>query len=180
MAKKPLTEVVRVLFDELSPYDSDERKRAMQSVMVLLGETASPPMEDGPANSGGGELAALSGRAKNWVLQNGLSIGQLEQVFHFENGQVELIASIPGKNNKEKVRNAYVLYGFSLFLLNGEQRFDDAGARTICERHGFYDHTNHSKYLKDGNEFSGSKDKGWILTPGGMKHAASLIVGLAQ
>jgi hypothetical protein len=72
--------------------------------------------------------------------------------------------------------NAYVVSGISQLLLKGEPSFTDKDARTLCERSGCYDSANHSAHLKDrGNEFSGSKDKGWTLTAPGLKRAAELL-----
>ena len=180
MTKKSLTDVVRVMFDELSPFDSDERKRAVQAVMTLLGEEAIKPQQDEREIHDDGAAKGLNARVKSWMRLNSLSMGQLEQTFHIENGGIEVIATVPGKNNKEKVRNAYVLFGVAHFIMTGEQRFDDAGARELCERYGFYDPTNHAKYFKDASEFGGSKERGWILTPAGMKQGAELIASLAR
>jgi hypothetical protein len=180
MTKKSLTETVRVLFDELSPLESEDRRRAVQAVLTLLGETASDSRQDESKVHDDEAANGLSARARAWLRQNSLSIEQLQHTFLIENGAVELIATIPGKSNREKVRNAYVLFGISNYLIAGEQRFDDQGARALCEGLGIYDHTNHAKYLKGGDEFSGSRERGWILTPVGMKHGANLIASLAQ
>lgn len=177
MTKKSLTEVVRILFEELSPLESDERKRAVQAVMTLLGEETIKPEQESTEVPGSDEMASLSARARSWMRQNNLSTEQLQQTFLIQDGAFEIIATIPGKNNKEKVRNAYILSGLSHFMATGEQRFDDAGARALCERHGFYDSTNHAKYLKDGNEFAAtaSRERAWTLTPSGLRAAANLI-----
>ena len=45
---------------------------------------------------------------------------------------------------------------------------------------GFFDGTNHMKYMKGGNEFTGSKDKGWTLTAPGLKVGASLVTQLSK
>jgi hypothetical protein len=100
---------------------------------------------------------------------------QLEHSFLIKNGSAEIIAQIPGGSNREKVRNAYVLVGIANFLRTGDQKFDDTDARSLCERFGIYDSTNHSKYMKGGNEFTGSREKGWTLTMPGLKVGANLV-----
>lgn len=91
-----------------------------------------------------------------------------------------IAAQIPGRSNRDKVRNAYILTGVAQFLRTAETSFDDKAARKLCEESGFYDHTNHSKYLKGGNEFTGTSKKGWKLTSPGLKAAAALIIELSK
>ncbi|MEJ0077162.1 MAG: hypothetical protein WDO17_17305 [Alphaproteobacteria bacterium] len=181
MAKKSITDVVAIIVSELSPFTSEDRQRAVQASLTLLGETRTSGVQRAVADSEDVEAdgAPIPTRAKTWIKQNGLSNDQLQQVFHFEGDKVEVItASIPGKNNREKVRNAYVLLGVSRLLSGGEPKFDDKSARALCEQQGFYDHTNHMKHMKGGNEFTGSKDKGWVLTAPGLKHGAKLVSDL--
>ena len=102
---------------------------------------------------------------------------ELQQVFHLGNGDAEVIAGdIPGKNKKEKTYSAYILIGLSKLLSTGSPAFDDKSARALCESSGCYDQANHSVHIKErGNEFTGTKDKGWTLTAPGLKRAAVLI-----
>lgn len=176
---KSLAEIVGTIVSELSPLGSEERKRAVHAAMTLLGEqsTGSPMASADQSRLDGAET--LPPRVRAWMRQSGLSMNQIQQVFHIDNGTVEVIAEVPGRNNREKVRNAYVLTGVSSFLLTGEQRFDDVAARALCERFGIYDSTNHAKYMKGGNEFTGSKDRGWTLTSPGLKQAAVVVSGLS-
>jgi len=176
---KTLAEIVGTIVAELTPLGSEERKRAFYAAMTLLGEEA---IKGPSATAKHDELdgaETLPARVKTWMRQSDLSMDQLQQVFHIENGLVEIIAEIPGKNNKEKVRNAYILTGVSNFLLTGEQRFDDTSARRLCERVGIYDPTNHSKYMK-GSEFTGSRVRGWTVTVPGLKAGAALIKGIGN
>jgi hypothetical protein len=177
---KTLAEIVGTIVNELTPLGSDERKRAVHAAMTLLGEEAiSPPatsVEQGQPDG----TETLPSRVRTWMRQNDLSMDELQQLFHVENGIVEIIAEIPGKNRREKVRNAYVLTGVSTFLLTGEQRFEDVTARGLCERVGIYDSTNHAKYMKDGNEFTGSREKGWTITIPGLKAGANLVKGIGE
>ena len=177
---RTLAEIVGTIVSELTPLGSDERKRAIHAAMTLLGEevirTQATSVEQG--QSDGAEV--LPARVRTWMRQNDLSMAEIEQLFHIDNGTVEIIAEIPGRSKKEKVRNAYILTGVSTFLVTGEQRFDDATARGLCERVGIYDPTNHSKYMKDGNEFTGSRDRGWTVTIPGLKAGANLVKGIGQ
>ena len=178
MTKKSVTEIVGVLVSELTPLTSEERVRVVQASLTLLGEapikninSADPGQQVDLGNSGN-----LPIRARTWMKQNHLSLEQIHEVFHVSEERAEVIAAeIPGKNNREKVRNAYVLCGVAGLLASGDVKFDDKAARSLCEVSGFYDHTNHMKYMKGGNEFTGSKDKGWTLTAPGLRHAAIVI-----
>ena len=123
----------------------------------------------------------LPPRARTWMKHNGLALEQIHQVYHLDSTGVEVIASeIPGSNNRERVRNAYILEGIASLLQSGDARFDDVAARALCDIRGFFDGTNHMKYMKGGNEFTGSKDKGWTLTAPGLKVGASLVTQLSK
>lgn len=172
---KTLAQVVGTIVEELTPLNSEERRRAVHAAMTLLGEeTTKQPTASLAENEVEGS-EALPLRVRTWMRQNDLSMEDLQQVFHIENGSIEIIAEIPGRSNREKVRNAYILTGISSLLSTGEQRFDDAAARGLCEKFGIYDSTNHSKYMKDGNEFTGSRERGWTVTIPGLRAAAQII-----
>ncbi len=177
MSKKTSTQAVATIVEELADFSSEERHRIVQASMTLLGET--PKRLDVSVNEAeprqDGELPA---KARNWMKQHGLTSEQINQVFHFgEEGGIEIIASIPGATKREQVRNAYVLCGIGRLMASGETKFDDKAARRICELGGFFDGTNHMKYMK-GSEFAGSRDKGWVLTAPGLKLGASLVAQL--
>lgn len=175
MAKKAITDVVKTIVEELTSLESDERKRAVQAALMILGEDALKPQVIEAEKDNVEDAEMLPARVRIWMRQNDLSFDEVQQAFHIESGAVEFIGEIPGKTNKVKVRNAYILTGISAYLLTGEQRFDDVVARALCSRFGIYDHTNHSKYLKGGNEFTGSRERGWTLTNPGLKAGANLI-----
>jgi hypothetical protein len=178
MNNKSTAEIVGIIVGELSPLSSEDRHRVIQASMTLLGEKAAE-VDNSPGDideAVSDEVNHLPVRAQNWVRQNSLTTDQLQQVFHFESGTVELIAAdLPGKSNKERVRNAYLLTGIRALLCTGEAKFEDRVARMLCDLHGAYDQTNHSKALKGRNEFTGSRDKGWTLTAPGLKDGAILI-----
>lgn len=69
-----------------------------------------------------------------------------------------------------------MLVGIAKLLSSGDPSFDDKSARALCETSGCYDSANHAASLRDkGNEFTGTKDKGWTLTTPGLKRGAILI-----
>jgi hypothetical protein len=81
-----------------------------------------------------------------------------------------------GRNKKEQTYNAYVLVGIGQLLLTGDASFDDRAARSLCEKFGCYNSANHSTHLREkGNEFTGTKERGWTLTAPGLKRGADLI-----
>lgn len=174
-----MTKVVEVL----SPLSSEDRARVIGAALALLGDTQS--MVAAPASGGPKaddiELDALPSRAKSWMSQHGVSAAELQQIFHIEDGVADFIASVPGRNRKEQTYNAYVLTGVGQLLSTGAPTFTDKAARALCEISGCYDSANHAAHMKDkGNEFTGSKEKGWTLTAPGLKCAAELIKELQK
>ena len=181
MTNKKTTEIVSEVVELLTPIESAERLRVIQASLMLLGETfpIGPHRAAGggqAAEEDGGELSELPARTRAWMRQYGVSLEEIQQVFHLENGNAEVIAGdIPGKNKKEKTYNAYVLTGLAKLLSTGAPTFDDKTARALCVSSGCYDLSNHSVTIKDrGNEFAGTKDA-WTLTAPGLKRAATLV-----
>lgn len=188
-ATKKNTEATAEIVEILAPFDSDARLRIIQASMTLLGESSSLPalqMKSSPKDQGDDVLesdaGALPQRARLWMSQNSLTLNQIEQVFHIEDGRAQIIAGeIPGKNKKEKSYSAYILTGLAGLLSTGVPTFDDKSARGLCEVSGCYDSANHAANLKDkGNEFTGTKEKGWTLTVPGLKRAAEIVKEIAK
>jgi hypothetical protein len=184
MAKIKMTDVVTKMVDLLTPLSVEERRRAIAASLTLLGDQPSGS-EQGAGASNREDAKVLpgpSGRAGVWMKQNNISMDELEQVFSIADGVVEVIASdIPGKDDKEKTYNSYVLVGIARLLATGSPNFDDKLARALCKTSGCLNRSNHSQYLKDkGNEFAGSKDKGWMLTAPGLKRGAALVKVLSK
>lgn len=181
MTNRKTTEVVAQIVELLTPLDSEERRRVIKASMVLLGEggvaVAGSSNEDaGSSRSDTEENSVISARGRVWMKQNNVSEDELQQVFHLNNGDADVIAEIPGKNKKEQTYNAYVLTGLAKLLSIGNAVFDDKAARGLCESAGCYDQANHSVTIKQrGNEFTGSKEKGWSLTAPGLKRAGMLV-----
>ena len=171
-------DVLTKIVELLSPIDSEERMRIISAALTLLGEkpVSALPVRENEEESAA-EIENLSPRARVWMKQYSISSREIEEVFHISNGTAEIIAaSIPGNNNKEKTFSVYILAGTANLLAKGESTFDDKMARDLCKSAGCYDPDNHASYMKNkGNEFAGSKDKGWTLTTPGLKRGAELI-----
>jgi hypothetical protein len=180
MNQKPLAEAVANVVQELENFSSADRHRIISASMTLLGEapTRLVPEGDG-AESRSDQSGGVPAKAHNWMKQHGLSLEQISQVFHFTDEGPQIIASIPGTNKREQVRNAYILCGIGRLLTSGETKFDDRVARNVCELGGFFDGTNHMKYMKC-SEFTGSREKGWVLTAPGIKLGAALVAQLSK
>ncbi len=169
-----MTKVVEIL----TPLSSEDRTRVIGAALALLGDVQSRSglqATDGQI-ADDSDLGVLPPRAKHWMSQNGILAAELQHVFHIADGAAEVIAAVPGRNKKEQTYNAYVLTGLGQLLVTGSATFSDKTARALCETSGCYDSANHAAHLKDkGNEFTGSKDKGWTLTAPGLKRAANLV-----
>jgi hypothetical protein len=170
---QPMDSLARVV-EILSPLSPEERARVIRAAMVLLGEVA--PASEISVVERAEDPEGISTRAKVWMKQNSVTSAQIAQVFHISDGSAELIASLPGNSKKEQTYSAYILAGIGQLLVAGSPSFDDKSARDLCERSGCYDRANHSVHLRNrGNEFTGTKDKGWTLTAPGLRRGAELI-----
>jgi hypothetical protein len=180
MAKHKPADVMSKVVAILEPLPSEERVRVVRAAMVILGETQSP-LSGGPDSVvdhvEGGDVTSLSPRARVWMKQNTITVDELQQVFHMTPEGTTVIAShMPGKDKKEQTYNAYILTGIAQLLSTGTPSFEDKAARALCESSGCYDSANHAAHLKKrGNEFTGTKEKGWTLTAPGLKRGAEII-----
>jgi hypothetical protein len=178
MSKTNIGETMTKLLSLLTPLSSEDRQRVISATLTLLGE---PPPSSASQSTQFSNAAvvtpAASQRAAIWMRQNSLSAELIDQVFHIDGEHVEVVAShVPGKTNKERSLNVYLLAGAAKLLGTGDPTFDDKFARELCGNLGCYDSTNHTKYLKDkGNRLAGSAATGWKLTTPGLTHTAALI-----
>ncbi|MCK1337348.1 hypothetical protein IVB38_15245 [Bradyrhizobium sp. 38] len=185
--------LVTGLYDLLVPItDTELRKRAVKSALMMLGEDASFVERRSTGGvSGGGATAdhhdsedhgPLNAKARTWMRQNKVSEDQLGDVFHVDGEAVDIIAhTIPGESLSDRVVNTYVLIGLRELIRAGEPKFDDETARAECERFGTHGKTNHARYAKSGgNLLAGSAKNGWTLTAPGLKAGAELVKKLAS
>ena len=188
-----ITGIAAKIVKMLSPLGSEDRQKVIQGSLMLLGEPSggsvgSASGTEGAQGSGMGGaksihmVAGVSPKANAWLKQNGITSGEVENVFDIADGEVTVIAAkIEGKNSKERTLNAYVIQGIGRLLATGDPSFGDKSARELCETHGCYNSPNHAVYMSaKGNLFSGSKDKGWKLTAPGLKRGAELVKTIAQ
>ena len=169
-----LTKIV----DLLQPLTSDERDRIVKAALMVLGEGIEPatqatlrPMAENLAEEN------LPPRVQRWMQQNNLTRDEIDEMMYVTEGTAELIGEVPGKGDKEKTYNSYILAGVEAFLTTGEAAFTDKAARKLCDNAGCYNVDNHATYLKQKKVkyFSGTKEKGWRLTGPGLKQAAILM-----
>jgi len=169
----------------LEPLESDERQKVIKAVLTILEEPSMPPTGNG---GGGAHTSGKTGqgssvtspRSKTWMQQNGLTTEQIEQVFDLATGEV-IASEVPGKSDKEKTYNAYVLLGVGRLLASGDSSFDDKSARKFCESLGCYNSANHSNYIAEKpNVLIGTKEKGWKVTAPGLGRGADIVKELTK
>lgn len=174
------------VFEILSPFTPNERRRIVDASMTLLGHSASADSSSESADQGGqpgqGEKKHNHHRAKSpadtWMKKHGLTEEVLEEFFHIEDDKVTVIA-LPGngKSKKSQTIAAYLATGAAAILLTGDGQFSDEAARANCDHLGCFDSPNHAKYLKGfGNLVTGSKSQGWRLTAPGLNAIAKLLL----
>ncbi|HJR06628.1 MAG TPA: hypothetical protein VJ842_05180 [Pyrinomonadaceae bacterium] len=179
------------LISLLESLPEEERLRTVNAALTFLGSTqvsstGASASQHGSKQAGqGGSVDTetnLPTRASRWMQQNSLDFAAMESVFHFSDGEVQVIAAdVPGKDNKEKTRHCYLLSGVRALLQDGVPRINDEEARELCREIGCYDTTNHAKYLKAiGNQITGTKSTGFELTQPGLRAAAETIKTIAR
>ena len=185
MAKATITDATTQVYEILKGFKTDERKRIVDAVLTLLGDPAvknkarSDNAEDNQRNGDNGtsDDSPLNAKAKSWMKKYGLSIEELSNNFHFDNGTVtciELAGNAIGK--RLRTIDTYLLHGIAALLTTGEPSFTDDDARKLCQHFGCYDSPNHSKYLKEfKNNITGTAAGGWKLTVPGLAAGAKLL-----
>ncbi len=187
-AAPKIAEIAGKIFHLLEPLNSETRHNIIRASLTLLGETSTHGAAGGAAlgatvgSAPDPTLIGLSPKGATWIKHSGLTLAQVERVFDISNQGVTVIASeVPGKSDKEKTHNAYVLQGVSRLLASGDPTFEDKDARKLCEDSGCYNKANHAVYMSaKGNVLTGSKKSGWRLTAPGLKHGADLVKQLTK
>ncbi|MCH7639604.1 MAG: hypothetical protein IH855_09105, partial [Bacteroidetes bacterium] len=167
-------EAAIALFDILEPFEPDERKRLISGVNGLLGD---PPSSFDQSEQEPEIELSVGIAARRWLSGNNLTEIQIEQVYFFSDGRVDLIADrVPGQTKKERTVNVYLLTGVRALLESDAPVIDDAEALAYCRRIGAYDKNNHTANRRAlGNRATGSRAAGFTLTTPGLDAAATSI-----
>jgi hypothetical protein len=179
---KGIAEATTKIYEQLERLPAEERRRAVDAALTMLGESPTSTKLSGGAEGGAEEPSpesdGFSGAARALIKKHSIDTAALAEMFHLENGKVQLILAGPlGKSKKEQTLNTYLLTGLAAFLETGSGEFQDDLARGNCQHLGCYDKANHSVYMKKefGNKIVGSKAAGWKLTAPGLSAAAKLV-----
>ena len=178
-ARKALNAIV----DALQPLPSADRKRAVLGALHFLEEDWVPlprKKEEAPEEHAEEESSEVNGAfppaAKTWMKKNELTAEDVESVFSFDNGKVNVIADVPGRGKRDKSIAIYTLVGLGTFLQTGERTFQDDAAREVCNTHSAYDQANHAATMREmKNELTGDKKDGWMITMPGLKKGAAIV-----
>ncbi len=184
-SQKTAIQITSEIYALLEPLESDERQRAIQAVMLLLGEdkpshsipigeTASSGNKNGFDVNPVGGIQSLPSAAVRWAEQHDLSREDLDQLFHFEGDSVEYIGdNLPGKTQKENTKYCYLFTGVCSLLATGDPSFSDDDSVELCKQLGAHNQGNHTRYVNAiGGMMRGSKRDGRKLTAPGLKVAA--------
>lgn len=186
MAKVDTTAALTTIIDALKPLNSEDRRRTVDAAMIFLGEgvktrqvdaNATPLRDEGDEHQGTDDYPTA---VRKWMRQHNITGDEIDKVFHFGTDGTFDIHGAPGRSMKEQTLNTYTLVGLGAYLTTNDRKFSDQSARGFCSTVGCLDASNHAAYLKDkGAEFSGDKNKGYVLTKAGEKRAAELVKELA-
>ncbi len=177
---------LNTIVDALQPLQSPDRKRAVLGALHFLGEEwSSLPDRTPPSPEAGADVAdsatdSFEHAVQAWMKKNDLSADDVEQVFAFEDGKINIIADLPGKGKRENTIVIYTLMGVGIYLYTGQRKFSDDAAREACVQHNAYDSKHHAETMKDlKNELTGDKKSGWTITLPGLKKGASILKAIA-
>lgn len=186
MTEDPARKALNAIVEALQPLSSADRKRAVLGALHFLEEDWVPlPQRNGSDPPGTTKHKpetndAFPPAVQVWMEKNELTADEIEQVFAFEEGKVNIIADLPGKGKRENAIAIYTLMGLGTYLHTGERKFADDLAREACALHNAYDTPNHSKTMKElKSELTGDKAAGWTITSPGLKRAATIVKQLA-
>jgi hypothetical protein len=178
MIKSP-AELSLEIYNILVPFESEVRQRVIQSALTLLGETLLSPVGRSAALQStviGFDEVNLGPKAMKWVQRHALTREMLDEIYHFTDGAVEIIASsVPGASKREMTVNCYLLSGIRGLLKEDVPSLDESETIVICKRLTAYDKNNHTANRQlVGNKMSGKKPT-FTLTGPGETVAAELI-----
>ncbi len=179
MSSEDIPKTAAELFKLLSPLSAEDRQKVVRGALAMLGEptvVAAPYGGDSPGDEPS-DLSDLGPRALRWLKKFSISPEQLEHVFHFDGGTVDLLdIEVPGNSKKSKTINSYLLVGAKQFLATDDPKFDDKSAMKYCKRVGCHDTANHAlNRAALGNKVTGNKSSSFSLSTPGLKAAADVI-----
>ena len=178
---KGITEATTKIYEQLEHLAPEERRRAVDAALTMLGEPATDSKSAKKEDKQQEEAPLVSefpSSAKAWIRRNKLESSAIAEMFNLENGEFHLdLDTAIGNSKREQTLNTYLLTGVAAFLGTGAASFADASARQNCDHLGCYDPANHAVYVKKefANKIKGSKNAGWKLTAPGLSAAAKLI-----
>lgn len=178
MTKSP-AELSLEIYNILVPFESDVRQRVIQSALTLLGETALAPVGRSAALQSavtGFEDVRLGSKATKWLQKHVVTREMLDEIYHFTDADVDIIASgVPGASKREMTVNCYLLSGIRGLLKEDVPSLDETETIAVCRRLTAYDKNNHTANRQSvGNKMSGNKPTFTLTGPGEMA-AAELI-----
>jgi hypothetical protein len=144
-------------------------------------DTAKTKKKSKERESEGLDLNTLPMRVKAFMKKNGVTIKQLEKLFHVEGKEVEPMWTLTTtKFSKAQVQTA-LLQALQRALTSGEFSFDREEVKTACRDRGNYNEANFKANFHNNNRyFSGLERAGLVsLTDAGMTALATLITALA-
>jgi hypothetical protein len=183
---RTIFDAVGRIFVVLEALSAEERRRALQAVLTMLGEGIAAPRTGLTAPSGLASASSpvaeetnlnLGPKASSWVSRYQLTAAELGTVFHIMNGQAEVIASgAPGTTKKERTVNCYLLAGIAALLTRDAADFTERDAIALCRHLSAYDRNNHpTNRHAVGSRMTGSREAGFSLTASGLSAAADVV-----
>ena len=165
MSAEDIPKAAAALYNLLSPLNAEDRQKVVRGALAMLGEPASITASHGGDNPDdeSSDLGGLGPRARRWLKKFSISPEQLEHVFHFDGGTVDLLdIEVPGSSKKLQTINSYMLVGAKQFLATDDPKFDDKSALDYCKRVGCHDTANHAVNRAGlGNKVTGNKSSGF-------------------
>lgn len=183
-----VVELAGALYQILEPEEPELRAKAIAGAAAMLGDgLLNGMLEPGGGSgangtNGGATLAGLGPAASRWVRSSGLDEEAIESLFHFEEEVVEYIGDeLPGSNQKEQTKYAYLIVGVCSLLASDEASVSDQAARDLCQKYGCHNASNHALYVRGiGGSMRGDKKNGFKLTNPGLKDCGQALLAIVK
>lgn len=176
MTTANLPDVTAKIYQLLEPLDPDDRRKVVSAAFTLFGEQT--PQKANSTSLHRDEVRLPVGNnAKRWMQQNQIDETTLQDIFHVEPGNVEIIASdVPGSSKRAQTKNCYLLAGLRSLLANDQPGFQETDAVDLCKHLACFDSPNHANTRRElGNQVRGNKDSGFSLSAPGLRAAGELV-----